>query len=221
MQTIKGFIASKQRELDAHPVLDELRRFEPGVLERLVPQLIFPVMVLPDVIRKAEELVTEPALKRVARDLRTRALGRDRRFLWELSRLGIPLPSVPSLFDRTHEVARLASYALLAEAHRAPNDACRVVLLLTIESAVRALYLVEEERAMSVLEEQADACLSSLSLPALVRQQAIALIDRCYQTISAIFEGVEQSLAASPAPLLATARARTIDLAPLAMPASH
>ena len=58
---INGFIASKQRELDAHPLLDELRRDEPGVAEALAPRLSFPVAELEDVVRRVQGAVREAA----------------------------------------------------------------------------------------------------------------------------------------------------------------
>jgi hypothetical protein len=51
MQTVKGFIASRQRELDAHPLLDQIRRDEPGVLDRLRPRLTAQLLALDGVIR--------------------------------------------------------------------------------------------------------------------------------------------------------------------------
>lgn len=62
MKMVRGFIASKQRELDAHPLLDQLRRDEPTVAERLAPQLPFAVAELEDVVRQVQQLVTDAVL---------------------------------------------------------------------------------------------------------------------------------------------------------------
>jgi hypothetical protein len=195
MQTVKGFIASKQRELDAHPLLDQVRRDEPGVLVRLAPQLAFRRMVLRDVVRKTEPLVTAFGLKPIARELRLRVLGREGRYERDIP----------------------ANCALSPEAIRAPNDACRVAVLLSVASASRALDLPGEEWAPAVLHDEADAYLSALELPAAARQQAIALVDRCYRALTAMLDDLERSLVASssPASIAAFALARTV-LAPVA-----
>jgi hypothetical protein len=68
MTMVSGFIASKQRELDAHPLLDQLRRDEPGIAEGLAPRLPFPVAELEDVVRHAQQLVRDAVLALAPRE---------------------------------------------------------------------------------------------------------------------------------------------------------
>ncbi len=108
------------------------------------------------------------------------------------------------------------------EAYLAQNDACRVALLLAIESAERALGSVEREPGSAFLEEKVDANLTSLALAAPVRQQAIALVDRFYAALTAMLDDIERSLVESAsAPAAASRRAVTrarTSHAPFAMP---
>jgi hypothetical protein len=220
MRTVKGYIASKQRELDAHPLLDQLRRDEPGTLEWLAPRLTFPVMVLQDLIRKTEQLVNTPSLKPIARQIRVAARGRDRRFLRNLAALGLPQPTVQGLFARAHEVARLASYAIASEAYLAPDDACRIALLLAVESAERSLYPFQGETP--VVDESAEATLSDLEIAAESRRKALAIVHRCHQALWAMLDDVECSSESAAVSSSARSSARAIAfartmLAPAAM----
>jgi hypothetical protein len=219
MRTVKAHIERKQREFDRHPVLERLRRDEPSLLTRLAPRLTFWVMVFQDILRKNEHLVTDSALKRIARHHRAEDAGHDAWFWSDLAALGVAPPTVPEVFDRTQEVARLASYALASEVYLAPNDPCRITLLLAIESAGQVFleavashvertrapsdpalkyfsrFHVEVEKKHAVFEKQVDAYLSSMTLPGRTREQAIALVDRCYRAFFAMFDDFERGLA--------------------------
>ena len=248
MRTVKAAIAKKQHEFDHHPVLERLRGHDPTLLARVAPRLTFWVMVFQDILRKNEQLVTDPALKRIARQHRAEDAGHDTWFWSDLTALGIAPPTVPEVFDRTHEVARLASYALASEVYLAPNDACRITLLLAIESAGHVFFEavaahvertrtatdaalkyfsrfhIEVEKRHALFEQQADAHLSSMTLPAATRHQALALVERCYRAFHAVFDDIERRLSdsapsrapSSPSSVRSLALARTL-LAPVAL----
>lgn len=223
MRTVKAHIEKKQREFHRHPVLDRLRRDEASLLARLAPRLTFWVMVFQDILRKNEQLVTDPALKRIARHHRAEDAGHDAWFWSDLTALGVAPPSVPGVFARTHEVARLASYALASEVYLAPNDPCRITLLLAIESAGQVFleavashvertraptdpalqyfsrFHIEVEKKHAIFEQRVDAYLSSITLPLTVREQAIAVVDRCYRAFFAMFDDIERRLAGQAA----------------------
>lgn len=238
MRTVKEAIAKKQYEFDRHPVLERLRGEDPTLLARLAPRLTFWVMAFQDILRKNEQLVTDPALKRIARHHRAEDAGHDAWFWSDLAALGVAGPTVQDVFDRTHEVTRLASYALASEVYLAPNDTCRIALLLTIESAGHVFFEavashVERTRAPSdpalkyfsrfhidvekkhaLFEERADAYLSSITLAPRAREQAIALVDRCYRAFFAMFDDIERRLAEAPSvPAPAPSSVRSIALA--------
>lgn len=223
MRSVKAHIERKQREFDRHPVLERLRRDEPSLLVRLAPRLTFWVMVFQDILRKNEQLMTDPALKRIARHHRAEDAGHDAWFWSDLTALGIAPSRVPEVFDRTHEVTRLASYALASDVYLAPNDACRISLLLAIESAGHVFFEavashVEHTRAPSdpalkyfsrfhfdaekkhaLFEKRVDAYLSSMTLPPRTSEQALALVDRCYRALLAMFDDIERRLAGQAA----------------------
>jgi len=248
MRTLKAHIEKKQHEFDRHPVLERLRVEDPTLLQRLAPRLTFWVMVFQDILRKNEQLVTDPALKRIARHHRAEDAGHDKWFWSDLATLGVAPPSVTDVFDRSHEVARLASYALASEVYLAPNDACRITLLLAIESAGHVFFEavaahvertrrsaepalkyfsrfhIDVEKKHALFEEEADAYLSSIALPAAVREQATALVDRCYRAFQAMFDDIERRFEevassrrpAPPSSVRTLALARTV-LAPVAL----
>ncbi|HEX8793590.1 MAG TPA: hypothetical protein VF765_21755 [Polyangiaceae bacterium] len=248
MRTVKAHIEKKQHEFERHPVIERLRGDDPTLLARLAPRLTFWVMVFQDILRKNEQLVTDPALKRIARHHRAEDTGHDRWFWTDLAALGVATPSVADVFDRTHEVVRLASYALASEVYLAPNDACRITLLLAIESAGHVFFEavashsertrapgdaalkyfsrfhIDVEKKHALFEEQVDAYLSSLVLPVAVREQAHAMVDRCYRAFIAMFDEIERRLAdatssrpsSQPSSVRSLALARTV-LAPVPM----
>lgn len=219
MRTVKAHIESRQRAFDRHPVLERLRGDDPSLLAQLAPRLTFWVMVFQDILHKNEQLVTDRAFKRIARHHRAEDAGHDRWFWSDLAALGVPAPSVTDVFDRTHEVARLASYALASEVYLAPSDACRITLLLAIESAGHVFFEavashvertrapgdpalkyfsrfhIEVEKKHALFERQVDAYLSSLVLPAPAREQAAGVVDRCYRAFFAMFDEIERRLA--------------------------
>lgn len=248
MRTIKAHIEKKQHEFDRHPVFERLRGDDPALLARLAPRLTFWVMVFQDILRKNEQLVTDPALKRIARHHRAEDAGHDTWFWSDLAALGVAAPSVTDVFDRSHEIARLASYALASEVYLAPNDPCRITLLLAIESAGHVFFEavashvertraptepalkyfsrfhIEVEKKHALFEQKSDAYLSSLALPAAVREQATAMVDRCYRAFFAMFDDIERRLAdatssrppAQPSSVRSLALARPV-LAPVAL----
>jgi hypothetical protein len=227
MQTVRAHVETKQREFDRHPVLERLRGDDSSLLPRLAPRLTFWVMVFQDVVRKNEQLLTNPALRRIARHHLAGSAHHDEWFRSDLATLGVAAPSVPEIFDRSHEVARLASYAIASEVYTAPNDACRITLLLAIESAGQVFFEavashvertraptdpplqyfsrshLEAEKKHAVFERNADAYLPSMPLPPPTRRQALRLVERTYRAFLAMFDDIERRLAgstSSPAP---------------------
>jgi hypothetical protein len=222
MRTVRAHIEAKQREFDRHAVLERLRGDDSSLLARLAPRLTFWVMVFQDVVRKNEQLLTNPTLKRIAHKSRAGSARHDEWFRRDLATLGVAAPSVQEVFDRTHEVARLASYALASEVYTAPNDACRITLLLAIESAGQVFleavashvertraptdvpleYFsrshLEADRKHAIFDRDTDPYLPSMALTPAIRRQAIRLVDRAYRAFFAMFNDIERRLADRP-----------------------
>jgi hypothetical protein len=101
----------------------------------------------------------------------------------------------------------------MAEAFRAPNDACRVVLLLTLEAfgnvffkrivkymegqeeAPRNLqyfarHHLEVEEDHEILEENMEKLISDIAMSDEDRANAIALVERCHNAFHIMFDGI-------------------------------
>jgi hypothetical protein len=120
------------------------------------------------------------------------------------------------LFGNKHAHTRDAAYALMSEVFRATNDHVRVALLLTLESAGHVFFErvadyvhatgmtdqlryfshhhLEVEKDHAMFEDETRAVLEG-ELPADVQAEAMAMVDRCYQAFTQLFDGLEARLA--------------------------
>lgn len=222
MKTIQQHIVRQQQRFSDHPFFARLEADPP--LERLAPFplcLTFFVMTFQDILRLCDERVTDPELKHMVHRHRLEDAGHDRWFLGDLAALGIEPPTAAELFAGPHQAARQASFALVSDALCARHDACRLTLLLTLESAGHvffervARYLVrigerrrlryfsqthlDVEKAHDVFEEHTDARIEAIVLDQEARTEARQLIDRCYRELTAMFDNIEAQIAAGAA----------------------
>ena len=82
----------------------------------------------------------------------------------------------------------------------APNDACGLAVLVSLDLARRALGSLNGECAPPMLTEEACAHLPARTLAPLERRQAIALVDECYRSLSRMLDNLERSVTGSSAP---------------------
>ncbi|WP_437950079.1 hypothetical protein WME98_04145 [Sorangium sp. So ce296] len=233
MKIVQQHIVRHQEQFSDHPFFARLATDPP--FERLAPFpvcLTFFVMTFQDILRICDERATEPGYKSMVHRHRLEDAGHDRWFLGDLAALGLEPPAAAELFGERHRAARNASLALLSEALRARHDACRLTLLLTLESAGHvffervARYLerigerrrlryfsqthLDVEKAHDVFEEDTDARIEAISLDQETRTEALQLIDRCYRELTGMFDAIEAQIAAGAArPALAPSRPRS------------
>ena len=217
MQSVQQYLVEKQAELAAHPFFGRLERSRGSNQElAFASGLTFWVFTFQDVLRLNESRVTDPVLAEVARHHRAEDRGHDAWFLQDVELLDPTPRDVPWLFGKKQAHTRDAAYALMAEVFRATNDHVRIALLLTLESAGHVFFErvaeyvhatgmtdqlryfshhhLEVEKDHAMFEGETKAVLES-ELPADVRAEALAMVDRCYQAFTQLFDGLEARLA--------------------------
>lgn len=217
MKAVKGYLVSKQDSFRAHPFFARLERNDcPATIKPYASALTFWVMTFQDILRLNEKQVMDTRLRQVAAQHRSEDAGHDRWFLEDLMILNGSWPDVRTLFCEAYHPVRDAAYALVSELYRAENDYCRVVLLLTLESAghtffekiaayhervapdeplkyfARTHMCAEQNHQM--YERDLEAFLASLVLPEAVAAQAMQVIDRVYEAFGQMFRGIEQAI---------------------------
>ena len=219
MKVVKSYIVSKQDRFRSHPFFLRLERNDcPGTIKPYASALTFWVMTFQDILRLNEAQVTDVILRRVAAQHRAEDAGHDRWFLEDLMVLNGAWPDVRTLFGEACHSVRDAAYALVSELYRAENDYCRLVFLLTIESAGHAFFEkiaayhervapdkplkyfsrthMCAEQSHQLYENELDAHVSAIVLPEAVAAQALAVIERVYEAFDQMFLGLEAAVVA-------------------------
>ncbi|HVY44581.1 MAG TPA: hypothetical protein VHB21_01830 [Minicystis sp.] len=213
MKHVRRHIADKQGELLLHGFFTRLERneaFEKAM--EFAPGLTFWVFAFQDILRLNELRVQDPGLRRIARHHKAEDRGHDAWFLQDVAALDPTPRDFRWLFGPHHAQTRDAAYALVSEVFRTDNDYVRIALLLTLESAGHVFF---ERMAAYVERNNPDGALQYFSkkhldverdhqlfeaemlkqieveLPTSVRNEAISMIDRCYEAFGLIFSGLE------------------------------
>lgn len=213
MDQVKRYIAQKQAELVGHPFftdLDQDKPFEKGM--DFAPGLTFWVFAFQDILRLNEQRVVDPTLRPIARHHRAEDRGHDAWFLQDVAEIDPTPRDLSWLFGPHHMQTRDAAYSLVSEVFRTSNDHVRIALLLTLESAGHvffervAAYVgrkdaserlryfsnkhLEVEKQHALFEADMMKTLD-IELSHAVRAEALAMIDRCYESFHQIFAGLE------------------------------
>ncbi len=219
MKVVMSYMAGKQDSFRAHAFFMRLERNDcPATIKPYASVLTFWVMTFQDILRLNEAQVTDTRLRQVAARHRAEDAGHDRWFLEDLMLLNGSWPDVCTLFCDGYRPVRDAAYALVSELYRAENDHCRLVLLLTLESAGHTFFekiaayhervapdkplkyfsrthmCAEENHQLH--ERDFEAFVGSIVLSDVVIAQAMAVIDRVYAAFGQMFCGVEEAIIA-------------------------
>jgi hypothetical protein len=188
------------------------------------PLLTFWVLVFQDVLRLNEVRAADASTAAVVREHRREDRGHDRWFLHDLDVLGQARPGIDDVFGYRHAATRDAAYALVAESFRV-DDALRVVLLLTLESAghvffgrvaaaVDHLGLGGELKYFSShhldVEQEHQVFDRGLEVAPDREAEAIAMVDRCYAAFTSMLDGLMPRVAAGPAHGVVAMRRRSV-----------
>jgi hypothetical protein len=230
MKLIQLHIARKQAEFTRHPFFAQL---EAGMAfpEALsfAPGLTFWVMAFQDVLRLNERFTLDPELRKIARHHRAEDSGHHHWFLDDLENIGANDNDIRWLFGKQHADTRDAAYALMAEVYRASDDRLRLVLLMTLESAGHVFFErtarvvervgksgalkyfsfshLEVEKSHEVFEKELAKKIDAIYLGPELREEAEAMVDRCYAAFDSMFEALSQpQMVAVPAARKAPAR---------------
>lgn len=213
MQQVDAYIREQQARFADHPFFVRLQKA--ATLDEIMafaPDLAFWVMAFQDVLRLNESRVDDAGLRRMARAHRIEDAGHERWFLEDLSALGARRGhDAASLFSPRDTTTRDAAYEIVSEVFRVRDDRVRVVLLLALESAGHVFF----ERVARALEGRDDVpplryfakahldvekdhelfhdadvqMFLEAALPADVRAEAKALVERVYAAFARMFDG--------------------------------
>ena len=216
MNTVRRYIAEKQAEIGSHPFFARLEG-KPAFDSTMdfVAGMTFWVFVFQDILRLNEARMVSPDLGRIARHHRSEDRGHDAWFLDDLAELDPSPRDYRWLFGQHHAQTRDAAYALVSEVFRATDDYVRIALLLTLESAGHVFFErtadfvslhgedeslryfskrhLEIEKDHSMFEAEMMKPLD-LELSPSVRNEALAMVDRCYAAFNLLFSGLESRL---------------------------
>jgi hypothetical protein len=222
MKLIQLHIARKQAEFAGHPFFSQLETSLafPEALS-FAPGLTFWVMAFQDVLRLNERFTRDPELRKIARHHRAEDSGHHHWFLDDLENIGANDNDIRWLFGKQHAETRDAAYALMAEVYRASDDRLRLVLLMTLESAghiffERSAKVVERvgksdalkyfsfshlevEKNHEVFEKEMARKIDAIYLAPELREQAEAMVDRCYAAFDSMFEALSEPQYVAPA----------------------
>ena len=217
MKAIYNHVAQCQVAFAKHPFFARLRRDEP--LARVLPfarALTFWVMGFQDALRINTALITEPALKRIARHHLHEDSGHDRWFLDDLRLIDGSVPDIDELFGISLQVTREVTYSLLAESYRAKEDIERIALLITYESTGHVFFPeivgyfkragietslkyfaqthLDVETNHEIVEQQMQDILNAIKLPARTRTRCVESVNRCYAAFTRMFDHIEKTI---------------------------
>jgi hypothetical protein len=219
MKVVVEHIASKQANFARHPFFAELRQDRPiEQIASFAPRLAFWVMTFQDILRLNEQMVQDPALKRIARHHRDEDMGHERWFLEDIAKLtGGPL-TISSLYGRASASTRDSAYQLITEVYRATDDRLRIVLVMVLESTGHVFFgrtavlttaatnspqklkyfsdfHLHIEQAHEMFESDLENQILSIPMPQQIEHEALALVDRAYAAFDAMFQGLRDELA--------------------------
>lgn len=126
----------RQTEFEEHAFFEFIRTNPPPQwLMTILPRMGFWAHTFQDMVKLVEFRVEDPMLKSIASHIRSGDMGHDNWFALDMKRLGIEMPSLRTVYSRTHEKIRMASYEIVSEVYHATDDRLLIVLLLALESA--------------------------------------------------------------------------------------
>ena len=216
MKSVQAHIASKQKEFESHKFFEVLKDLNSlKEFDYFVPELTFWIMTFQDVLRLNEQRITDPHLKEIARHHRMEDAGHELWFLHDRKYLGKKTSNdvdILWLFGKETRPMRDPAYALLAEIYRSESEWLNIALLFVIESSGHVFFEkvadqvdktgegqklkyfsrshLDAELAHDMFEVEDEHALYATPLTEKVRQDAIDLVDRCYDDFHKMFDGL-------------------------------
>jgi hypothetical protein len=217
MKTVQKYLAQKQREFAQHPFFNHI--VEGSTLEELASfaqRMTFWIMTFQDVLRLNEARFMKPEFRKIARDHRLEDEGHNLWFLSDLNQMKREEPNLRLLYSHDYTATRDAAYALVSEVFRARNDYERIAFLLAIESGAYIFFkhtsdFVERIGYSSTLKyfsnhhfdveenhkslgDSLENYFNSIYLTQEEEKNIFELIDRVYEAVRIMFNGLEAAL---------------------------
>jgi len=216
MKTVQAHIDLKQKAFENHHFFDVLKQLKSlKEFDYFVPELTFWIMTFQDVLRLNEERITDPHLKMIAHHHRTEDAGHELWFLHDRSYLSNKASNdvdIRWLFGKETRPMRDPAYAILAEIYKSESEWLNIVLLFVIESSGHVFFgkvadqvdktgegsklkyfsrsHLDAELGHAMFQVEDEHVLYAAPLPAKIRQDAIQLVDRCYDDFHKMFDGL-------------------------------
>jgi hypothetical protein len=219
---VEKLIGARARLFAQHPLLKRLEL--PGVLAEaraLAKAVTFFVFCFQDMLRLVRDRVSDPQIKAEARIHEHEDKGHENWFLNDLEHFGI-VADIRWVFGPEHEGARDTSYELVAEILRAPDDWCRLSIVLVLEAAAtecfgRAIGFMDRlgeagslkyfaglhqraEQAHEMFNPEKRAPLLKAILSGESFQNCHNTVDRTFSLMSKFADYVEQAMLDAPRP---------------------
>jgi hypothetical protein len=217
LKTIEKYLTKKQGEFAQHSFFAQIA--ESRLLNEFgffAQQMTFWVMTFQDVLRLNEARFASTDFQKIAHSHRLEDEGHNLWFLSDLNQMQIDEPNLRILYSQDHVLTRDATYALVSEIFRAPNDYQRIAFLLTLESLAHVFfertsnsiknigyssklkyfsdYHFEIEESHESLGQSLEICFDGVHLNQDDETSIFDMIDRVHTAFKLMFDGLETTL---------------------------
>ncbi|WP_342376761.1 hypothetical protein NVS55_36075 [Myxococcus stipitatus] len=213
MKAVLQHIEAREKRFAAHPFFLELRQDRPlDQVMAFAPRLTFWVMSFQDVLRLNAHFIQDPHLKALATRHHAEESGHDQWFEDDISALTGGSLSIGALYGKAHAKTREAAYTIISEVYRPVDDRVRIVLLWALESTSHVFFgrtatlcasqgaderlkyfsdhHMRAEAQHAMFEQELAAELEAMELEPHVREDALAMVDRCFSAFENLLTGM-------------------------------
>jgi DMATS type aromatic prenyltransferase len=202
---VLSLIDEHRRRLAQHPFIAHVARDGSEAHAReIARRMAFFVMGFQDVLRLVSELTTDPALVDFVRGHQREDQGHDAWYLHDIACLGVEC-DLRDVFSADLQQARDTIYTQVSDVIRSTDDRSRVAVVLALEAAGAEYFeamigFLERlgmgnhlryfarshqhvEQAHEVFETEKTAQLAALSITQTAFEEAVAVVDRTFETM--------------------------------------
>jgi hypothetical protein len=216
MGHVENLIHERGRALSRHPFIQRLDG-EASYVEfvSILPRLGFFVLAFQDMLRLSRAGCSDPKLFVHVEGLERGDRGHDQWYLEDIGTLGLDLDA-RTLFSAEYQVTRETTYELMSMVLRAPDDYCRLTLLLSLEETAHEFFervskyakragvtatlrffggehLIAEE-SHEVFEEAAQKLLEEMVIPVAAREAVKGTVERTFHAMTRLADDLVSAM---------------------------
>jgi hypothetical protein len=216
MGHVEDLIHERGRALSRHPFIQRLDG-EASYVEfvSILPRLGFFVLAFQDMLRLSRAGCSDPKLFVHVEGLERGDRGHDQWYLEDIGTLGLDLDA-RNLFSAEYQVTRETTYELMSMVLHAPDDYCRLTLLLSLEETAHEFFervskyakragvtttlrffggehLIAEE-SHEVFEEDAQKLLKEMVIPVAAREAVKGTVEHTFHAMTRLADDLVSAM---------------------------